>query len=130
MVMGLAVIMVALIGVIGAGLLTLVVTDLHATIEANRGQRAFEMADAGVEVAKARLAEAPDLTGWSSGVLRMAGVEEGEVTVAIERREGEGGPYFVVTSTGRWGSARRRIEATFSVMDGEPRLLSWRELYE
>ena len=31
--------------------------DLHATIEANRGQRAFEMADAGVEVAKARLAE-------------------------------------------------------------------------
>jgi type II secretory pathway component PulK len=59
MVMGLAVIMVALIGVIGAGLLTLVVTDLHATIEANRGQRAFEMADAGVEVAKARLAEAP-----------------------------------------------------------------------
>ena len=56
MVMGLAVIMVALIGVMGAGLLTLVVTDLHATIEANRGQRAFEMADAGVEVAKARLA--------------------------------------------------------------------------
>src|SRR5919205_704054 len=98
MVMGLAVIMVALIGVIGAGLLTLVVTDLHATIEANRGQRAFEMADAGVEVAKARLAEAPDLAAWSSGVLRMAGVE-GEVTVDIERREGEGGPYFVVTST-------------------------------
>lgn len=60
----------------------------------------------------------------------MAGGEEGEVTVAIERREGEGGPYFVATSTGRWGSARRRIEATFSVMDGEPRLLSWRELYE
>ena len=88
------------------------------------------MADAGVEVAKARLAEAPDLTGWSSGVLRMAGGEEGEVTVAIERREGEGGSYFVATSTGRWGSARRRIEATFSVMDGEPRLLSWRELYE
>ena len=130
MVMGLAVIMVALIGVMGAGLLTLVDTDLHATIEANRGQRAFEMADAGVEVAKARLAEAPDLTGWSSGVLRMAGGEEGEVTVAIERREGEGGPYFVVTSTGRWGSARRRIEATFSMVDGEPRLLSWRELYE
>ena len=128
--MGLAVIMVALIGVMGAGLLTLVVTDLNATIEANRGQRAFEMADAGVEVAKARLAEAPDLTGWSSGELRMAGGEEGEVTVAIERREGEGGSYFVATSTGRWGSARRRIEATFSVMDGEPRLLSWRELYE
>jgi catechol 2,3-dioxygenase-like lactoylglutathione lyase family enzyme len=38
---------------LGAGLLTLVVTDLHATIEANRGQRAFEMAEAGVEVATA-----------------------------------------------------------------------------
>ena len=129
-VLGLAVIMVALIGVLGAGLLTLVVTDLHATIEANRGQRAFEMAEAGVEVAKARLAEAPDLAGWSSGELRMEGVEEGEVTVAIERRDGESGPYFVATSTGQWGSARRKIEATFSVVDGEPRLLSWRELYE
>jgi hypothetical protein len=128
-VMGLAVIMVVLIGVMGAGLLTLVVTDLHATIEANRGQRAFEMADAGVEVAKARLAEAPDLAGWSSGELHMESVDEGEVTVDIERRDGEGGPYFVATSTGRYGSARRRIEATFSVVDGEPRLLSWRELY-
>jgi hypothetical protein len=128
-VMGLAVIMVALIGVMGAGLLTLVVTDLHATIEANRGQRAFEMAEAGVEVAKARLAEDPDLAAWSSGELRMEGVAEGEVAVTIERRDGEGGPYFVATSTGRYGSARRRIEATFSVVDGEPRLLSWRELY-
>lgn len=125
-VLGLAVIMVALIGVMGTGLLTLVVTDLHATIEANTGQRAFEMAEAGVEVAKARLAEDP--ASWSSGELRMAGVDEGVVAVTIEHR-GDEGPYFVATSTGRYGSARRRIEATFSVADGEPRLLSWRELY-
>ena len=127
MVLGLAVIMVALIGVMGTGLLTLVVTDLHATIEANRGQRAFEMAEAGIEVASARLAEDP--TGWSSGELRMAGVDEGVVAVTVERRDEED-PYFVATSTGRYGSARRKIEATFSVADGEPKLLSWRELYE
>ena len=120
-------IIVALIGVMGAGLLTLVVTDLQATIEANRGQRAFEMAEAGVEVAKARLAE--DQANWSSGELRMAGVEQGVVEVTIEKRDGER-PYFVATSTGQWGSARRKIEATFSMADGEPRLLSWRELYE
>ena len=40
----------------GAGLLTVVVSDLRATLEANQGQRAFEMAEAGIEVAKARLA--------------------------------------------------------------------------
>jgi type II secretory pathway component PulK len=127
--MGLAVVMVAVIGVMGAGLLTLVVTDLHATIEVNRGQRAFEMAEAGVEVAKARLAEDPDLPGWSSGELRMEGIEEGEVAVTIERRDDEGSR-FAATSTGRYGSARRKIEATFSVVDGEPRLLNWRELDE
>ena len=124
--MGLTIIMVVLIGVMGTGLLTLVVTDLQATIEANSGQRAFEMAEAGVEVAKARLAENP--AGWSSGELRMASGEEGVVAVTIEQRGGEPS-YFVATSTGRWGSARRKIEATFSVADGEPRLLTWRELY-
>jgi hypothetical protein len=115
--------------VMGAGLLTLVVTGHHATIEANRGQRAFEMAEAGVEVAKARLAEDPDLPGWSSGELRMEGIEEGEVAVTIERRDDEGS-HFEAASTGRYGSARRKIEATFSVVDGEPRLLNWRELDE
>ncbi len=123
--MGLAVVMVALIGVMGAGLLTAVATDLHATIEANQGQRAFEMAEAGVEIAKARLAEDPDLADWSSGELRMEGTDEGSVVVTIERDDS-----FVVVSTGRYGNARRKIEASFSVADGEPKLLGWRELYE
>jgi hypothetical protein len=35
----------------------------------------------------------------------------------------------VATSLGRYGDARRRIEATFEVADGEPRLLTWREVY-
>ncbi|MBA3790042.1 MAG: hypothetical protein H0X23_02215, partial [Rubrobacter sp.] len=46
MTMGLTVIMIVLIGVMGAGLLTFVSTDLNAVIEVNRGQRAMELADA------------------------------------------------------------------------------------
>ncbi len=57
MTMGLAVIMIVLIGVMGAGLLTLVRSDLHAVIEVNRGQRAIEMADAGVQAARRELLE-------------------------------------------------------------------------
>jgi type II secretory pathway component PulK len=119
--------MVVVIGVMGAGLLTLVVTDLEAMAEANRGQQAFEMAEAGIEVAKARLAEDP--AEWSSGELRVEGVEEGSVVVTIERQDAED-VRFAATSTGRYGGARRKIEATFDVVDGEPRLLTWREVYE
>ncbi len=126
--LALAVMLVVLIGVLGAGLLTVVVTDLEATVESNRGQRAFEMAEAGVEVARARLAAEPDLAGWSSGELRMEG-DEGSVRVTIERR-GDERTYFAATSTGEYAGARRRIEATFSVVGGEPKLLGWRELYE
>jgi hypothetical protein len=126
--LALAVMLVALTGALGAGLLTVVVTDLEATVEASRGQRTFEMAEAGVEVARARLAEEPGLSEWSSGELRMEG-DEGSVRVTIERRGGER-TYFAATSTGEYAGARRRIEATFSVAGGEPRLLGWRELYE
>ena len=125
--LGLAIILVVVIGVMGAGLLTPVIADLQATAEANRGQRAFEMAEAGIEVARARLAEAPSPAEWSSGELRVAGVEEGSV-VGVERL-GPEDTRFVATSLGRYGDARRRIEATFEVADGEPRLLTWREVY-
>lgn len=55
MTMGLTVIMVVLIGVMGAGLLVFVQRDLNAVVEVNQGQRAFEMADAGVQAAKPQL---------------------------------------------------------------------------
>jgi hypothetical protein len=116
------------IGVMGAGLLTPVVADLQATAESNRGQRAFEMAEAGIEVARAHLAEAPHPAEWSSGELRVAGVEEGSVVVGVERL-GPEEARFVATSLGRYGDARRKIEATFEVAGGEPRLLTWREVY-
>lgn len=128
-VLGLAIVLVVLVGVMGAGLLTVVVSDLRATLEANQGQRAFEMAEAGIEVAKARLAEEPGLSDWSSGELRMERMEGGTAVVTVERSGGDEAPY-VATSTGEYGGARRRIEATLSVAGGEPELLAWRELYE
>ena len=124
--LGLAIVMVVVIGVMGAGLLTPIIADLQGMAEANRGQQAFEMAEAGIEVAKARLAESPDLAEWSSGELRM---EEGSVVVFVERRDPEDAR-FTATSTGQYGGARRKIEATFHLADGEPRLLTWREVYE
>lgn len=59
MVLGLAVILVLLIGVMAAGFLTLVRSDLEATILANRGQQAFALADAGAQAAIAQLRSDP-----------------------------------------------------------------------
>jgi hypothetical protein len=126
--LGLAVVMVVVIGVMGAGLLTTVNTDLEAVVEANQGRQAFEMAEAGIEVARAQLAEAPDPDGWSSGELHLEGVDDGSVVVTIERRDA-GERRFAAVSAGRYGGATRKIEATFSVADGVPRLLAWREVY-
>lgn len=53
--LGLAVIMIVLIGVMGAGLLVFVRNDLQAVVEVNQGQRAFEAADAGVQAARRQL---------------------------------------------------------------------------
>ena len=126
--LGLAIVLVVVIGVMAGGLLTSIVADLQAMAEANRGQQAFEMAEAGIEVAKARLADTPDLAEWSSGELRVEGIEEGSVLVFVERRDSEDAR-FVATSIGQYSSARRKIEATFDVANGEPRLLTWREVY-
>lgn len=68
MVMGLVIVMVVLIGVMGAGLLTFVMTDLRSMAQTNRGQQAFEVADAGVEVAKQQLiADDNFLTNYDGG---------------------------------------------------------------
>lgn len=54
-VLPLAVIMVVLVGVMGAGLLTFVNRDLETVVRVNQGQRAFDLADAGVQVAKRQI---------------------------------------------------------------------------
>lgn len=55
MTMGLVVIMIVLIGVMGAGLLTFVSRDLNSVVEVSQGQRAQEISDAGLEAAKRQL---------------------------------------------------------------------------
>jgi hypothetical protein len=55
MTMALAVIMIVLIGVMGAGLLTFVSRDLESVLQVNQGQRAQDMADAGLAAAKRHL---------------------------------------------------------------------------
>jgi type II secretory pathway component PulK len=126
MALGLAIIIVVIIGVMGAGLLTLVATDLKAVIEVNRGEQAFELAEAGIEVAKAHLVTNQSPADWSSGELHMEGMDDNSVTVTVEHEDGA----FKAVSTGQYGEAKRRIEATFSIEDSRPELLSWRELYE
>jgi type II secretory pathway component PulK len=128
MALGLAIIVVVIVGVMGAGLLTFVATDLRAVMEVNRGEQAFELAEAGIEVAKAHLANDSGPADWSSGELHMAGVDEGSVTVTVERNDGNGS--FEAVSTGEYRETRRKIEVTFSVEDGRPMLFGWRELYE
>jgi hypothetical protein len=127
MVLGLAIIIVVVIGVMGAGLLTIVSADLQAVAAVNRGEQAFELAEAGVEVAKSRLANDPGPSGWSSGELHLDGVPDNSVFVIIKHNPD--GPFEVV-STGRYGETKRKIEAVFYVVDGQPKLLGWRELYE
>ena len=127
MALGLAIIMVVIVGVMGAGLLTFVATDLEAVVAVNRGEQAFELAEAGIEVAKAHLANDSSPADWSSEELHMAGMGEGSVTVTVEYDESGS---FEAVSTGEYRETSRKIEATFSVEEGTPKLLSWRELYE
>jgi hypothetical protein len=53
--LGLAVIVVLLLGVLAAGLLAVVRADLEGAVQTSKGQRAFDLADAGARAAAARL---------------------------------------------------------------------------
>src|SRR5215213_2245916 len=55
MAMAVAIFMVLLIGVMGAGLLTFVMSDTKSVLEVNKGQKAMDIAEAGVQAAKAHL---------------------------------------------------------------------------
>lgn len=59
MTMSLAIIMIVLIGVMGAGLLTFVQRDLETVVEVNRGQKALELADVGIQEARRQLIADP-----------------------------------------------------------------------
>jgi type II secretory pathway component PulK len=128
MALGLAIIVVVIVGVMGAGLMTIVATDLEAVVAVNRGEQAFELAEAGIEVAKAHLANDSSPADWSSGELHMTGMGEGSVTVTVEYDDES--RTFEAISTGEYRETSRKIEAIFSIEEAEPKLLSWRELYE
>lgn len=53
--MGLAVVLIVVIGVMGAGLLVFVRNDLEAVVQVNQGQEAFEATDAGMQAAERQL---------------------------------------------------------------------------
>jgi hypothetical protein len=129
--MGLAIIMIVLLGVMGAGLLTFVSRDLNTVVEENRGQRAFEVADAGIGAAKRQLASSVDRTAydddpaspvddiqWSiaQGGLTLQDLDgDGDLTdsvnVTIEYISATDS--FRVISDGTYRGARRKIEARF-----------------
>jgi hypothetical protein len=135
MTMGLAVMMILLISVMGAGLLTFVSRDLNTVLEVNRGQRAFEVADAGIGAAKRQLASnvvredydddpntPVDDIQWSAaqGGLTLDNLDgsattQDSVNVQIQyQAETEDSPeHFLVISEGTYGDAKRRIEAIF-----------------
>src|SRR5215203_2784852 len=138
MTLALAVIMIVLLGVMGAGLLTFVSSDLNTVVEQNRGQRAFEVADAGIGVAKRQLSsdcasdtnckdhydDTDAVVGtqdiqWSaaSGGLTLNDLDKiggtpDSVNVTISAT-GTGTYDFRVISTGTYGDAKRKIEAIF-----------------
>jgi hypothetical protein len=136
MVMALVILMIVLIGVMGAGLLTFVTTDLRNVAEANRGEQALQVADAGVQVAKQQLIEdgnattgydggaedrpwsycynIPDCTSasptpsGSDGMTLNMDAGSAKVTILMT---GSTPAIYRVISEGRVGDARRKIEA-------------------
>ena len=134
MTLALAVIMIVLLGVMGAGLLTYVMKDLNTVAESNRGQRAFEMADAGIQAGKRQLTS--DCVGAQSATCSALyggtgtspwSAAQGGLTLGDLDADGLGGTadsvhvkisqpstnHFLVVSTGTYGVATRKIEAMF-----------------
>ena len=147
MALPLAVIMIVLLGVMGAGLLTFVSRDLNTVAEQNRGQRAFELADAGIGIAKRQITAdcvgdasctgyydasrtedfAPEDIQWSwlKGGVTLSDLDGDDnvttvdsVHVAIDYQAGIGRNRFKITSTGTYGESKRKIEATIGASNG------------
>lgn len=120
-VLPLAIIMIVLVSVMGAGLLTFVITDQTNLLEVNQGQDAFEMADAGAKAAKMQLKAYPDAslyTGsfdWSDADgkdLSMDNANGKDARVRIEPNMPSTG-LFTATSTGTAGNAKRKVQTIY-----------------
>lgn len=144
MVLGLAIVMILVVGVMGAGLLIFVRNDLEAVVEVNQGRKALEAADAGIQVAEERLRldakpesyddEADtdiDFEGSSANIevqyLKSAEDEAKakQVDYAPEvLPDGEANypgdrNYFRIISKGVAGDARRIVESIYRTRPGE-----------
>ncbi len=138
--LGMAIMVMVLVGVMGAGLLTFVQRDLETVVEVNQGQKAFEMADAGIKAAERQLKSdstsskysgtAADDVQWSSGVSNPSGcVSLGTSGMCLNNLDGNGSTpdmvnvtieyrslttdYKVVSTGGYGGEAKRRVEAIY-----------------
>ena len=81
MTLPLAMIMIVLMGVMGAGLLAFTNRDINTVVEENRGQRAFEVADAGIGVAKQQLTSDCQATAspvWSTTTTKWTRTSSGD----------------------------------------------------
>ena len=91
--------MIVLVGVMGAGLLVFVRNDLETVVEVNQGQRAFNLADAGAQVARRELLSQPDpnlydgndadnsewaYKGQSGAPTKTLDMEEGTAAITIQ----------------------------------------------
>ena len=135
MTLPLAMIMIVLMGVMGAGLLAFTNRDINTVVEENRGQRAFEVADAGVGVAKRQLTS--DCAGNTTCVdhyddfaAEVLGTEDIQWSwindgVTLTDLDGDGDSTdsvnvtidysyvrddFRIISTGTYGESKRKIE--------------------
>src|SRR5215211_4156159 len=136
MTLPLAMIMIVLMGVMGAGLLAFTNRDINTVVEENRGQRAFEVADAGVGVAKRQLTSdcAGDITcvdHYDDTQAEVLGTEDIQWSwindgVTLNNLDGDGTTSdsvnvtidysyvrdaFKIISTGTYGESKRKIEA-------------------
>lgn len=132
MTMALAIGTMVIVGVMGAGLLTFVAADLNAVVDINQGQRAFEMADAGIRAAELQLMSDSTPDHYDGGAndiqwaLSRSGVTLNDLdesaattdstTVTIEYVTSD--QHFRAVSDGRYGDARRKIEAVFNKSSG------------
>lgn len=153
--LGLAVMVVVVVGIMGAGLLVFVRNDLASAIRANQGQSAFYAADAGAEAAKRQLLgdaspasyDADNVSGLCNSTLDAANPVSSEWSGGAQRSFADGGfvaeirwlgagcgfpsggdpnaEYFKVVSTGTSGEARRRVEAVYAASDTGAPLASY-----
>ena len=130
MTLPLAMIMIVLMSVMGAGLLAFTNRDINTVVEENRGQRAFEVADAGIGAAKRQLSSDAEIdhynggTGdiqWSAsqGGLTLQDLDgDGDPTDSVNVKiEAVGMDKYKAISEGTYGASRRKIEAIFDMIE-------------